>query len=214
MLKHGLQQAYQSILFEWETYWLHRKGMTKVKEYFNRKPLKLHLACGEVYKDGWVNIDLTPGIADACLDLRRQLPFPNDSCDEVYSEHFLEHLSYPHDAVKFLSELKRILKPGGRAITSVPDTEWPMKSYAEGKQSEYFRIAKEKYHPADCTTMMEHLNYHFRQSGEHLFAYDEETLVKVLEQAGFTNNQPRAFDPSMDSASRHPGSLYVISIKD
>src|SRR5690606_3801191 len=120
---------------------------------------------------------------------------------------------YPDDAMAFLKELYRVIKPGGRVTTSVPDTEWPMKSYAEGESAQYFKIAKEKYHPKDCVTMMEHLNYHFRQNGEHLYAYDEVTLLRILERAGFQSNQPREFDPAMDSASRHPGSLYVVSAK-
>lgn len=213
MLRKAITGVVATLQFEFKVHRTHRKGVAAAQKYHSSSNLRLHLACGEVYKEGWVNIDLFPGVADLCLDLRQPLPFRDNSCEEIYSEHFLEHLSYPNDALAFLSELRRVIRPEGRVITSVPDTEWPMKSYMEGVDAPYFRVAKERYHPKDCVTMMEHLNYHFRQGGEHLFAYDEETLIRILTQAGFTKNIPREFDPAMDSASRHPGSLYVISTK-
>jgi hypothetical protein len=41
-------------------------------------------------------------------------------------------------------------------------------------------MAKRLWHPAWCQTRLEHLNYHFRQDTQHRFAYDYETLERVL----------------------------------
>lgn len=42
--------------------------------------------------------------------------------DAIYCSHALEHLSM-EDAIKALSEFRRVLNPGGRAFVIVPDTE-------------------------------------------------------------------------------------------
>ena len=62
-------------------------------------------------------------------------------------------------------------------------------------------------------TRMEHINYHFRQGGEHRFAYDFETLKYVLEKAGFIQVRRRDFDPLLDSRDRELGTLYVEGFK-
>ncbi|MCC5916041.1 MAG: methyltransferase domain-containing protein [Cryomorphaceae bacterium] len=214
MLKKQLRQLFHQFKFELYAYKTSKLGERKAKSFHHLPEIKLHLACGEVYKEGWVNIDLFSKGADLKLDLRRPLPFPNDSCDEIYSEHFLEHLWFPYDALDFLKELHRVIKPGGKVVTGVPDSAWPMKSYFEGDHADYFRLCKENnWHPKTFKTRMEHINYHFRQDGEHQFAYDEETLVLIMEKAGFSENTLRPFDPAMDSISRQPGSLYVESCK-
>lgn len=47
------------------------------------------------------------------------LPFPDESFDFVFSSQLLEHLS-PEDFGKALSEYKRVLRPEGRIILTVP----------------------------------------------------------------------------------------------
>ena len=214
MLKMAMLELFRRFKFEMFAFKTHRINVYKArKRYKKRRDLKLHFACGYVYKEGWVNIDLMNKGADLHLDLRSDLPFEENSCEEIYSEHFLEHLSYPDGALYFLSQLHHIIKPGGKVVTGVPDTEWPMRSYSS--DGEYFKIVKQKdWHPDHLVTRVEHINYHFRQDGEHLFAYDEETLIHILKRAGFTKNIVRPFDPEMDSASRQPGSLYVESYKE
>lgn len=214
MLQHKIKKALNEIKFEVRASLRHIIESKKARKLIDRPQVKLHFACGEVYKEGWINIDLFSSKADLNLDLRRHLPFPDNSCDEIYSEHFLEHLEYPNEALFFLSELNRIIKPGKNVVTGVPDTAWPMKSYIQGPDADYFAYCrKNNWHPDHVQTPIEHINYHFRQEGEHKFAYDEETLIKIMEKAGFTSNKMRNYDPEMDSAKRQPGSLYVVSTK-
>ena len=92
----------------------------------------------------------------------------------------------------------------------VPDTEWPLHDYI--KPNGYIHEA-EKWHPDWCTTKLEHINYHFRQDGEHLFAWDFETMEKALRQAGFSKIVRRNFSPELDSERRAIGTLYVDAIK-
>ena len=60
---------------------------------------------------------------------------------------------------------------------------------------------------------MEQINYHFRQDGDHRFAYDFVTLGQALSSAGFQDVKRRDFDPNLDSLDRKLGTLYVNALK-
>ncbi len=81
--------------------------------------VKLNLGCGIYYKPGYVNIDkFEPLIADKILDIN-QLPYEENSIDEIEASHILEHfdcLQIPY----VLSEWFRILKSGGQIFLETP----------------------------------------------------------------------------------------------
>jgi SAM-dependent methyltransferase len=88
-------------------------------------PMKsyLNLGCGERYHPAWTNIDIVPHSPQVLQhDLRRGIPFPASSCDVVYHSAFLEHMRHS-DALEFLRECNRVLKPGGVIRVGVPDLE-------------------------------------------------------------------------------------------
>lgn len=199
----------QSCLDAWGEIRLQRRhfaSLKKARQLRRSADLKLNLGCGPCLKSGWINIDIDSPGADLQLDLREKLPFPDARASFVYCEHFFEHLEYPSSAMSFLRECWRVLKPGGVFSLGVPDTEWPIVSYATGDPA-YFELARARFHPAWCNTRMHNLNYHFRQGREHKYAYDLETLTKILEEAGFVSVVRRPFNPELDSASRMVESL-------
>ena len=64
-------------------------------------------------------------LADPCViahDLRRGIPFADESFEVVYHSHVLEHLSQV-EAHRFLCECCRVLTPGGTMRVVVPDLE-------------------------------------------------------------------------------------------
>jgi len=75
------------------------------------KPLKLNIGCGKVKFPSWVNIDIEPG-ADLVMDIRKSLPFDDNSVDFIYCEHVLEHFTY-EEGEKVLREFERCLRRGG-----------------------------------------------------------------------------------------------------
>jgi hypothetical protein len=85
---------------------LHRKGRRSAGRYANAKSLKLNIGCGKNLKPGWINIDLARN-ADLSLDMREQIPLSDGSAQTIYSEHFLEHLDYPTDALRRLLGRRR-----------------------------------------------------------------------------------------------------------
>ena len=211
-LNQGTRQALQTLRSEVRTLRMHRRGMRKARRYRDATGLKLHFGCGANVKPGFVNIDLS-NAADLTLDLREQLPFADGSCSLVYSEHFLEHIEYPNVVRGLLRECYRVLAVGGMFSVGVPDTEWPLLEYAGQRRDGYFELVKQRWHPAWCTTRLEHINFHFRQGGEHKFAYDFETLKTALEREGFTSVRRRETNPDLDQCSWARGTLYVEAVK-
>lgn len=86
------------------------------KEDWSR--VKIHLGCGDVIKEGYVNVDLYSSTADLKWDLNVfPYPFADNSADEILIIHTLEHCKEP---MKVVDEMIRICKPGGKIIVEVP----------------------------------------------------------------------------------------------
>lgn len=85
----------------------------------NSKVVKLDVGCGPHKKVGYIGIDILPmdGV-DFLVDFNKEsLPIDNNSVDEIYTSHFLEHVENP---VKLMEEFNRILKDGGILEIIVP----------------------------------------------------------------------------------------------
>ena len=92
-------------------------------------PQLLNVGCGRCYHPEWTNIDLVAATPDVrAYDLRRGLPYEDDSFDGVYHSHVLEHLS-PDAARGMLTECRRVLRPGGVLRVVVPDLEGIAREY-------------------------------------------------------------------------------------
>jgi SAM-dependent methyltransferase len=62
-------------------------------------------------------------------DLEKEpLPYKDNSFDVVFSKSVLEHFYYPE---KLVQQMQRVLKPGGMAITMVPDWQSVYKTFYE-----------------------------------------------------------------------------------
>lgn len=189
--------------------------------YRGQSGLKLNIGCGSNTKPGWVNIDLVSTKEIFYWDVRYRWPFDDQSAQIIFAEHVLEHLSYPSEAQFFLSESLRCLEPGGRIRLSVPDAGAYLRMYG-GKGWEalasarplikHGRTYKDNWLGCSYRTKMEFINEVFRQGGDHKYAYDAETLIMVLQNAGFQNASQQSAG-ELDSPARVTESLYVEGIK-
>ena len=91
----------------------------------------LNLGCGGRYHPDWSNIDIAPsGPGVIGHDLSRGIPLGDASCHVVYHSSVLEHLRRP-DALPFMRECCRVLRPGGIVRLGVPDLERICRLYVE-----------------------------------------------------------------------------------
>ena len=85
--------------------------------------IKLNLGCGDKKMAGYANVD-NCGAPDCWCDLAQfPWPWPDSSVDEVFSSHFLEHVT---DYERTILEIHRILKPGGVIHFLVPHFRNPL----------------------------------------------------------------------------------------
>jgi predicted SAM-dependent methyltransferase len=149
------------------------------------RTVKLHLGCGKRIMPGWTNIDCfaAEGITYEC-DFREPLPFSDGAVVMLYSEHVLEHL-HESDAYSLLSEMYRILAPGGKIRLGMPDAELFIRAYVENDHS-FFEKAQNIGSPTrPLDTRMKIINQMARMGGHHHYAWDFETLRLAMERAGF-----------------------------
>lgn len=66
--------------------------------------------------DNYITADIESPLAKVKMDIH-QIPFPENHFDVVLCNHVLEHVA---DDIKAMSEIYRVLKPGGYAILQVP----------------------------------------------------------------------------------------------
>lgn len=140
--------------------------------------MKLHLGCGPVRLDGWLNIDLDSPVADVRRDLTEPLPLESGCATHVFSEHFIEHLTR-HDAVRLLRECHRLLAEDGVLRISTPDLRVLATAYLKGELDGWAPL----WRPATACLLM---NEGMRAWG-HQFVYDAEELLRLLAEAGFEN---------------------------
>lgn len=185
----------------------------------------LNVGCGDNAHPDYVNLDYAwnPKI-DLCWDIRRGLPFPDDSFEGIFTEHCLEHVTYP-DCLEVLKEFKRVLRAGGRLRVVLPDGELYILLYQQhkdGAQVEFPYVDEagkrdlEEDSRIGFTPMMA-VNRIFRGYG-HLFAYDADTLAVMLAHCGFREVERRDFRQGrderllIDSEWRRPQSFYIEAV--
>ena len=106
----------------------------RIREAANKRlssgePLLCNLGCGGRRHPTMINIDIRgDGHSVYSWDLRRGLPFLNDTCDALYSSHVIEHFDR-NGARNYLLECYRVLKSGAILRLVTPDLEVIARAY-------------------------------------------------------------------------------------
>ena len=101
--------------------WLYLHDKTN---FFSAKLKVLHIApepCfmkpfEKLHGEGYITADIESPLAKVKMDIH-QIPFGENHFDAVLCNHVLEHVQ---NDIKAMSEINRVLKPGGWAILQVP----------------------------------------------------------------------------------------------
>jgi ubiquinone/menaquinone biosynthesis C-methylase UbiE len=151
-------------------------------------------------------------------DIRKGLPFDQDSVDVVYHSHIIEHID--RDLVEaFLKEIHRVLVPGGIHRIAVPDMEYLCRVYLEhvalAEQDSSLMLVHDERISAIIEQMVRKKAYgtsqqpliirwlenailgDARNRGEtHQWMYDRFNLTHLLAQNGFKNIEVLSFNKS------------------
>ena len=83
--------------------------------------MKLNLGCGPNPKEGWVNVDVDDYGNNKIIkcDLTKEVPFEDNSVDEILMDNFIEHI--PRERYFwFLEEIYRVCKQGAKVTIYAP----------------------------------------------------------------------------------------------
>jgi SAM-dependent methyltransferase len=196
--------------------------------------IRLNLGCGLQAPPGWVNVDgswnarlakrpaFRKMLASAGLlprdkaqipwspdiyihDVRKPLPFEDNSACAVFASHVLEHL-YRNEGEQLVRESLRVLCPGGILRVIVPDLEAIVQEYQGEQPFGPVQAHEERTAPADRLNerlMMRPASppkrsflywiYDSRNDfHSHKWMYDFTSLVALLRSAGFMDTQRKS----------------------
>lgn len=151
------------------------------------------------------------------LNIEEPLPLDDACVDWVFAEHIIEHVS-PTAAIRWLREVRRILRPGGVARLVTPDLAKYIEGYRGGP---FFATHREYLERAGLPGMPDRpafmINQLFYVWG-HQWIYDTAELTHAALEAGFSRDgivpcefgQGRRADvAALDRPLRQDESLYL-----
>jgi SAM-dependent methyltransferase len=92
----------------------------RAKEIMESDRIRLNIGADRTQISGFLSVDFNEAVHPDVLAEATALPFEDDTVDEIYASHVLEHLTW-HEGMKALKEWYRVLKPGGQLTVAVPD---------------------------------------------------------------------------------------------
>jgi len=194
--------------------------------------LKINIGAGLSGAAGWFNIDNSPTVLISRIplarkllktprwpkdirrfDVRKGLPFPDQSAIYIYSSHTFEHFTWA-ESVVVAKECFRVLRPGGVVRIVVPDLELIVRRYlAEGDA-----LASQRFLQRLSLSHTFHDLIH--PGANHSQMFDRRSLIHLLQTAGFDKPEVSQFMQSripevgrLDLEQRKSESLYVESLR-
>ncbi len=153
---------------------------------------KLQLGCGPNILADWLNTDYVKTHENVLvLDATQGFPFANQVFDYIFSEHQIEHISYPA-GISMLRNCFRVLKPGGKIRISTPDLAKILSLYTPNKtplQECYIQWATDTFLPNVDQYYETYVINNFFYNWGHTFLYDQEILRNALKRCGFIDIQ-------------------------
>lgn len=155
----------------------------------------------DVIADDWENIDILDLRAQIPLqfkfrqwDLRRGIPYPDNSVDLIRMSHLIEHLTL-EEAAKLCREIYRVLMPGGGLVRiSTPDISLILRHYQTQDMSFFNSIQPPEYITA--YSQGEKLSrILFSGDYQHKAIYDFGFLANLLQQGGFQSSRISKVSP-------------------
>jgi len=149
---------------------------------------------------GWINWDSDPKVnPDVLGDWNRDLAvYSADTFDYIASLQTIEHVGC-NEALPFLQQAHRILKPGGSLLAFVPDLRALAARWMTGQlDTQVFMTAV--YGPYDGT-----------EGSRHRWGYTQATFRQFLNQVRWTTVKP--FDWRAIPGAEFPYDYWIIGVE-
>lgn len=215
-----------------ESHLIHETQATAGKLMALSPSEKLNLGCGPNAPSTWLNLDgswnawfahhphlrkalETVGVINESNqgavwkvkpivhDLRKPLPFPENSLGAIYASHVFEHL-FRTEAQQLLSECRRVLRAGGVIRLVVPDLFSMASDYLHEQNGN-----RHRHNMAAADRLNERLGFRspepvygsavfkfykvWKDFHSHKWMYDADSLIFCMEQAGFVEVAEKGF---------------------
>ncbi len=152
-----------------------------------------------------LRVDLDPQVQpDFVASIEDLAPVPTGHADALYSSHNVEHL-FPSQVPKALQAFRRVLKPGGFALITLPDLQSAAEAILRGE------LHAPLYQSPAGPVTAHHLIYSYTPFVEggnpfmlHKTGFTADTLAQAMRDAGFDRVQ----------VSRHKCALWALGFKD
>lgn len=168
-----------------------RPQSTEEVEWWNLDNLHASFPPGTPERD---NLDKEPHYVNHDL-LDGQVPiwkWEDGSFDGILCSHFIEHVSC-HSAHYIMGDCRRLLKPGGTLLISVPDASYFRRVYDEDTVENAERLFGEPIHLPDGETTFFGYGLWNRY---HKAILTEDALWSYFKRAGFTDSFNMKHDPT------------------
>ena len=134
--------------------------------------MKLHLGCGKLKLNTFINIDVLSDTSDLKIDFTNLTIFNSSNIEEIYISHALEHFKR-REIIPLILEWNRVLKIDGVLRIAVPDFEKIVKIYLKNR---------------DLSELVGLLSGGQRDEYDfHYVNFDIHILEKLLKACGFDN---------------------------
>lgn len=138
------------------------------------------------------------------LDVARPFRFPDQSFEAVYSSHLLEHL-HPDVAEQCLSEILRVLIPGGVLRIAVPDLDSMVERYDPANPDEFL------------WGVYQGRGARAKRSARHWWHYNAVSLEALLRRLGYAEVRRCEFRqgrcPDLERIETRRWSLFMEAIR-
>jgi len=142
--------------------------------------MKLNIGCGVQYIKGWVNIDIAGNKLELQHDIRKPLPYADNSVSCAYSEHMIEHLT-PNEGCMMIKNVMKPMKPGGIFRIATFDLDTIISGYSDGSWKDWGWTKSIK----KLNTKVDMINIAFYW-WEHKWIYTSDELSKRAQEAGYS----------------------------
>lgn len=206
--------------------------MTQRNRMSSETSLKINIGSGLSGAEGWYNIDNSPTVLLSRIpfgrklfrtppwprdvhrhDVKKGLPFADESVVYIYSSHTFEHFTYS-DSLAIAKECFRVLRFKGVLRIAVPDLRFLVNEYLRDERA----LASHRFLERLA------LSHTFRDlvhpGANHSQMFDERSLTHMLKEAGFAKPEVRRFMSSripdiarIELDERKHESLYVEAEK-